>query len=321
MKSIGEVISLTFGDSGENHVGMEQIGVMVEPGEGFNLEDFKQYREIFNKKGCVVQIHHLNRILTSVGFNKKAEDAYVMVVRNGMNALLSDIGKTDKDIYKEMIAFEWDSKYYDVRRKKVLNKHARSNVCFSEGNSSEPDYENKKGRMISFDDVPSLKHIKKQMAEQLGEKCQNLICEGNRYFDLKKCGIGWHGDKERRKVVAFRVGEDMNMQFNWFHRNSPIGPALKLTLNSGDMYLMSEKAVGTDWNKSSKITVRHSAGKAGCKYVSKERFKKKVKTSSEKTPDVKSPETPKKKKKLKIKKKKGTKLIKKTTSETPQKNL
>ena len=51
MDSIGEVISLTFGDSGENHVGMEQIGVMVEPGEGFNLEDFKQYRKIFNKKG------------------------------------------------------------------------------------------------------------------------------------------------------------------------------------------------------------------------------------------------------------------------------
>ena len=38
------------------------------------------------------------------------------------------------------------------------------------------------------------------------EKCTNMVAEGNYYYDLKKCGIGFHGDAERKKVVAIRVG-------------------------------------------------------------------------------------------------------------------
>ena len=34
----GEVITLTFGDIAENHVGMEQIGQRASKGEGFHLE-------------------------------------------------------------------------------------------------------------------------------------------------------------------------------------------------------------------------------------------------------------------------------------------
>ena len=44
----GEVISLTFGDQGENHVGMEKVGCMVEKGQGFNKEDFIKYKAIFH---------------------------------------------------------------------------------------------------------------------------------------------------------------------------------------------------------------------------------------------------------------------------------
>ena len=150
--------------------------------------------------------------------------------------------------------------------KKVLNKNARANVCFGD-TDREPDYENKKGRIVGYGGVECLSKIKNGMAEVLGEKCSNLICEGNRYFDLKKCGIGWHGDAERRKVVAFRVGETMDLRFNWFIRFKSFGKTLKLSLNSGDMYFMSEKAVGWDWKKSSIPTVRHSAGKPDSKYV------------------------------------------------------
>jgi hypothetical protein len=35
--------------------------------------------------------------------------------------------------------FKWDEKYFDTRRQKVLNKHARKNVCFSD-NYQKPDY-------------------------------------------------------------------------------------------------------------------------------------------------------------------------------------
>jgi len=46
----------------------------------------------------------------------------------------------------------------------------------------------------------------------------------------------------------------------WFHQSKPISEPIIFNLNHGDMYIMSEKAVGTDWKKSSKITLRHAAG-------------------------------------------------------------
>jgi uncharacterized protein YjdB len=101
----------------------------------------------------------------------------------------------------------------------------------------------------------------------LGTKAEHLICEGNRYFDLRKCGIGWHGDAERRKVIALRLGESMDLYYNWFYKFKPIGNTFKLSLNDGDIYIMSEKAVGWDWKRSSIHTLRHSAGKEGSKYL------------------------------------------------------
>ena len=38
-------------------------------------------------------------------------------------------------------------------------------------------------------------------------------------------------------------------------------------LNSGDVYIMSDKAVGFDWKRSSLLTLRHAAGKDTCKYA------------------------------------------------------
>lgn len=270
MEFCGEVFSLTLGDQGENHVGMEKVGNMVEKGCGFSFADFRKWRKIFKSKGYSVEIYHLNRLVDGGDavspIEVEMENAYVMVVRGGMNYFLETIAKTDVDLLAEMRAFEWDRKYYDARRKKVLNKNARANVCFGD-ESREPEYESKKGRIVSYDECECLATIKSGLADALGEKCGDLICEGNRYFDLKKCGIGWHGDAERRKVVAFRVGEDMDLHFNWFKRHASFGSTLKLTLKSGDMYMMSEKAVGTDWKRSSIPTVRHSAGKPTCKYI------------------------------------------------------
>jgi hypothetical protein len=40
-----KVITLTFGDMAENHVGMEQIGKMVDEGQGFNVKDLEMIRD------------------------------------------------------------------------------------------------------------------------------------------------------------------------------------------------------------------------------------------------------------------------------------
>ena len=57
----------------------------------------------------------------------------------------------------------------------------------------------------------------------------SLECEGNRYNDISKNGIGWHGDAERKKVIALRLGESMPICFYWFKQSKPIGSKFTIT--------------------------------------------------------------------------------------------
>ena len=194
-----------------------------------------------------------------------------MIIRDAMRTNLLNEFEFE-ELKKEMDSFEWDRQYYDKRRKRVLNKHARYNVCF-DNTSQEPDYEKCKGRIVGFDELKMLNKMRANLKLLVGEKMENMICEGNKYFDASKCGIGWHGDAERRKVIGCRIGEEMKLCYNWFLRSKPVGARIDLTLQSGDIYFMSEKAVGTDWMKKSIYTLRHSAG---CdKYTTLKKFKTK----------------------------------------------
>ena len=88
---------------------------------------------------------------------------------------------------------------------------------------------------------------------------ENLECEGNRYNDINKNGIGWHGDAERKKVIGLRLGKSMKLCFNWFKNSKSVGKKFE-TLNSGDLYIMTEKTSGYDWKRRSIYTLRHSVG-------------------------------------------------------------
>jgi len=58
------------------------------------------------------------------------------------------------------------------------------------------------------------------------------------------------------------------MMFQAFYDKSPVGPKVSITLRRGDIYIMTSKAVGTDWKSSSIVTWRHAAGNPlTCSYV------------------------------------------------------
>ena len=75
------------------------------------------------------------------------------------------------------------------------------------------------------------------------------MAEANYYYDIKKCGIGFHGDSERKKVIGIRMGASLPLHFQWFQKSIPTGSRLELSLNHGDIYIMSEKTTGNDWKK------------------------------------------------------------------------
>jgi hypothetical protein len=140
---------------------------------------------------------------------------------------------------------------------KVVNKVARWNLCFAD-EDQEPNYDDGKGRVVAWQHIPRMAQIRQVISEWTEDVLLNG--EANYYYDISQCGIGFHGDGERRKVFAVRMGETMPLYFKWYQNSEPVGEPFELILNDGDMYIMSEKAVGFDWLKKKIPTLRHSTG-------------------------------------------------------------
>jgi len=264
--SYTDTYTITFCESAENHKGMQQIGNIAS--EGFTCRELKNIKKIFKKKGVKCKLIKLQKLLEENNDEipyaddennhdiKKPEQASLLIIRGGVNELLSNIDKNAYDLYKEHKNLNYDSKAFMYGR--VVNKHARHNLCFAD-ESQESAYEDKKGTVVNFDSIHLTKEIRKQLPLYTNEKASKLVAEGNYYYNSDKCFIGWHGDSERKKVIALRLGADFYIKYQWYYKTKAVGRMLSIKLKHGDMYIMSEKAVGTDWKTRNKYTLRHSA--------------------------------------------------------------
>lgn len=243
-------ITITFGDRAENHVGMQKIGKLSD--RGFSIGELKMTAGKVKEMGGSAKM---------IDLSTRDNPAAILIIDNGIDLLLKKqskkLEKQSKKLEKQLLSLPWDTKCMMYGR--VVNKRARHNLCFSSFDQ-EPDYKAGKGRVISFDKILLLRKLREQIGLLL-PAAKGLEAEGNLYPDITKCGIGFHGDSERRKVVGVRLGSSMILKYKWFYRNSEIvGKSFEIMLNHGDIYIMSEKAVGFDWKKSSIRTLRHAAG-------------------------------------------------------------
>jgi len=250
--------SVTICESGENHTGMEILGEKAT--EGMSCELLKEAQIKAEADGYVCEYFDLKELGLSGEKERydRSSEAGVLVIRN----VLGKFGATNEGFRKEMKDIDCDKKYYDVRRSKVLNKNARHNVCF-DYRDQEPDIENKKGKIVNINSLNNLKLVIENLYLYFGDQSKGLIAELNHYYDVKKCGIGFHGDTERRIVICVRLGESFPLHYFWYENSKRVGKRVVLPeLNEGDMYIMSDKAVGYDWKlrKNNRLTLRHSAG-------------------------------------------------------------
>jgi hypothetical protein len=296
-----ERISLTMAPGGENHRGNQMIGRMPIKGGGFKYSDIdimgEKIRKSMGDNVEVLNLNNLSGVEVINGLNNENQ-ARVLILRNW-----SSKDKTEQ-IYKECIEDKWDSKYLDPNkyrteikdgkeikvRGKVMNKLARNNLCYVAGMNQNPDYIEGKGTIIDLNTKTTLNNevvkLRTTLQNALLEggsdsKVEINVVEGNRYYDLKKTGIGFHGDTERVVVICLTIGGGgcYPMRFQWFKDGMPIGNSIDLALNDGDVYVMSEKAVGADWKLRSKYTLRHSAGAE--KYRSLKKWEKRAAKKSE----------------------------------------
>ena len=247
--------SLTIGNGGENHTGMEFLGNLRKKGQGWDIDRLLYAKDvlenIFDKK---VDLYNLNKEClegVTIPEASKPKDAYLMVVRG----FLSD--RVHQNMIKELGSYEWDRKYWDTRRQKVLNKLARANVCYGKKGRAA-NYAEGKGTIIGFDNSPLVGNLLKVV--EILMRDEDLIVEGNQYDDASKNGIGPHGDTERVCVSCLRVGESMPMKFGMFWNCKLRGKPFETIINGGDLYFMSEEAVGAEWKSRSKWIWRHCAG-------------------------------------------------------------
>ena len=250
---INQTITLTFCDQAENHVGMQKLG--NKSNEGFTLSDLICARDWFNEKGIESTIYDLNYPITKLNFYPDHE-AFLLIVRSAVDCLIGPDNNAD-DLFEEQKSLVWDKKALMYGR--VVNKHARHNLCFGP-KSQKAKYQDGKGTIISFNQVPILSKIKDMLPKILGNMCNNMVAEGNYYYEKEKCGIGFHGDSERKKVIGVRLGASIPLVYQWYKDSKPIGNSITFELNHGDIYIMSEKATGNDWKQKSIYTLRHAAG-------------------------------------------------------------
>ncbi len=252
-KMFKQTFTLTYGNRAENHKGMQMIGQELD--HGLSVEDLLSAKKYFEDKGAKPILVDLNQYLGDVSGSHQVTPARVLIVPGGVSYLMET-----NDLYEEVDKSPKDTKAFMYGR--VVEKRARHNNIFSDF-TQEPDYEQGKGTVVDFKDSPLVARIRQAIPEMIPNNPDvvNLQCEGNYYYDVEKTYIGFHGDTEREIVIAVRLGADFNIYYQWFKNSKPVGKLFEYTLSHGDIYFMSEKAVGKDWKKSSQYTLRHAASK------------------------------------------------------------
>ena len=290
-------ICITNGEQGENHAGMQKIGNGLAD-KGYTLEDALKFKSKFEEMGGTALLYDLRDecgVSEDEILNENCVEAFVLKFEDGVNVLFrnkirkeiekkGNIASTDvleniynhiyekfnaDTLFEEQFTFEWDTKYWDTRRSKVLNKHARHNVCYGK-KKQQPDYENKKGTVIAYSELKVMRAWRKELLDLIEEKDNDFVAEGNLYYDINKTGIGFHGDAERRKVVAGNFCDEgvvRELHYIPYYFGKRVGRRFKMELRNGDMYIMIGAAAGTEWKKRLIVTFRHAAGVAGSKYL------------------------------------------------------
>uniref|UniRef100_A0A0G4ICV2 Alpha-ketoglutarate-dependent dioxygenase AlkB-like domain-containing protein n=1 Tax=Chromera velia CCMP2878 TaxID=1169474 RepID=A0A0G4ICV2_9ALVE len=280
------VITMTLGECAENHVGMEQLGERAS--SGLQNEHLWNIQEIIEKSfpQVTTELIRLDRregqgdeamglgtaespisVDEEVPVAPRVPRADVLVIRNFINLIAPRVAE-------EQFSLDPDKQYFDRRRGKVLNKHARYNLCFEPGDGRAANFDARQGTVVGFNRVPHTHAVQKYIARLLAAAGvpehvvsePTLRVETNVYMDPQKNGIGFHGDTERRVVVGVRLGLSpearMPIVFRWYNGGKAMGEFEDrvIDLGPGDVYFMSEKAAGSDWMRKKIPTLRHAAG-------------------------------------------------------------
>jgi hypothetical protein len=244
-----DTITLTIGEVAVTGTRMYQLGTKQS---GLTNRNIIKIKNRFESLGSECKIINIAKKVTG------HKPVYVLVVKSGVNTLLKDTIYTSDHLYLEQKTLTPDTK--KIMWGSIKNCHARYNLIFGKTHSDQDLVNKKCGTVIAFNEVPLFKYIKERISELIKTKYY-LYAEGNYYYN-KNCGISYHGDAERNIVIGIRLGRTIPLYYRWYKYGKKTNKVSKVKVNHGDIYFMSERAVGGNWKKGKTIkwTVRHAAG-------------------------------------------------------------
>lgn len=249
-------VTLTFGDVAENYAGMEKIGIMAD--HGFLEDDIWRLANIFSDKS---EVYDLAGLISDWHYPRHrpllliVRDPYPDLKDELFNIMSRDTETLDDNGFLNGVC--WDKQKFQFQ--KVVNSHARYNLCFSDLGSNlkrHSDIQNKKGTIYNIQAIPQLMELHNRISTLAN--C-NLNCEGNYYYDLDKTYIKFHSDRERSKVIGYRLGDSFPLHFRYHNDTPAISEHVTFSLNHGDFYMMTDDARGKKI-KGTNILLKHAAG-------------------------------------------------------------
>jgi len=271
------------------HSGVYTFSCFAEGNVGMNIEQNECAKRGENKANTAGELQKMADYYQRLGattelyaLKKRPEEpeALVLLVREGSLALSRHLAVTrGREVganvasraLMEMrqLGVEGMDREFLHRSGKVYKKHARWNFNVGDRHQ-DADIPRGKNTLYNFTEMPVANELRQGinlMAEELGfPHMHDLLAEANVYYDGVKCGIGFHGDEERDKspVCGVNMGEERKLCFRSFYKHRFFGEEIPITLKHGDMYFMSEKAVGIGWCRKThrEVIFRHRAGSA-----------------------------------------------------------
>ena len=103
-----ETITLTFGDAGENHAGMNLVGKIGSIGSGFNIDDLLDIKDKFETIGYVCSLINLNELIKfkllmyELKYGIVTNNAYILVIKKGIDYFIKEQEGTSEKMFEGM---------------------------------------------------------------------------------------------------------------------------------------------------------------------------------------------------------------------------
>lgn len=167
---------------------MQQIG-----GDASRIVTTAMLKEMQSRAsnlGLEAELHDLSSLIDPEwAAARQGQDASVLVLRGFVKGVLGPeaVDQIEHEFEMQHVQGKVDCKA--LFRGEVKNKNARHNNVLADFDQ-EPDYAAGKGTVVKLVDYPYLDRLAKVAKDWMSQD-RDLVCEQNRYFDVKSCGIGW----------------------------------------------------------------------------------------------------------------------------------